>query len=52
MDLIFDMKINSKKPLTSEMNQGIMALAKTELKVKVKLNDSISYANNESDNDQ
>ena len=53
MDLVFDMKINGKKPLTSEMNLGIMSLAKRELKVNVKLNDSQSDGNSESvNNDQ
>jgi len=35
MDMIFEMKINAKKPLTGEINAGIIALAKREFKVKV-----------------
>jgi hypothetical protein len=35
MDILFDSKINAKKPLTTEINTAIVALANDLFKIKV-----------------
>ena len=36
MEMILCMTVNAKKPLTTEVNEGIIKLAKNEFTVKVK----------------
>ena len=45
MDLIFDMVINTKKPLTAEINQGIIAMAQKKFKLKVIFGDEDIFKN-------
>jgi len=43
MDIFFDSFINAKKPLTTEINAGIIALAKDKFKVKVSFDEENPY---------